>query len=200
MELILGISYRIWISPKPWPSPARTKMNMTWFYSEYALRVSSPNMTPWQTLEPENNLDLWRDGSTLHQSSVYKTNGRLFAKVETFWDYSSLTLPNCSSLIFHSLGPLSPSPGSVNGCSGPGFPRQDEPVSNTQSWLLTAICCTQASLEVTEFSDWFWWASGHTFCNRLCCSPLWGWVPAVTNTLMDTCNHMYEGVPGLLSH
>lgn len=134
------------------------------------------------------------------QSAVYKTKWRLFTKVETFWDYSSLTLPNCSSLIFNSLGPLTSSPHSVNGCSGPRFLRQDERVSNTQSWLLAAICCTQDSVEVIAFSDWFWWASGHTFCNRLCCSPFWGWAPAVTNTLMDTCNHMYESVPGLLFH
>lgn len=131
------------------------------------------------------------------QTPVYKTNRGLFPEVENFWDYSSLTLPNCSSLIFNSLGPLTSSPHSINGCSGPHFARQDEPVSNTQGWLLAAICCTQDSLEVIAFSDWFRWASGHTFCNRLCCSPFWGWVPAV---LMDTCNQMYESVPGLLFH
>lgn len=195
-NFILDISNRIWRSPKPRPSLAQTKMDLDFTQSMLDV-LAALTWFPGRHWKQSGFMERW---VYITQSSVNKTNWRLFAKVETFWNYSSLTLPNCSPLILNSLGPLTSSPHSANGCSGPHFPRQDEPVSNTRSWLLTAICCTQGSLEVTAFSDWFQWASGHTFCNRLCYSPFWGWVPAVTNILMGTHNHTYDSVPGLLFH
>lgn len=134
---ILDIMNRILRSPEHWPSPALTKVNISF---DFGFTQSMLNMLAaltynilWQRLEPENNSVQWLDGSTL-----YRVLWRLFTKVETFWEYSLLTLPNCSSLIFNSPGPLTSSPQSINGCSGPHFWREDEPVSNTQYWLLNS--------------------------------------------------------------
>lgn len=135
------------------------------------------------------------------ESPVYKINWRLFPKVETFWEYSSLTLPNCSSLIFNSPGPVAPLLTLLMDALALLFKARPSLFQRLRTGCETASCCKHVHTGLYWrhcVLHGFQRASDHAFCNRLM-QPL-VWMCTSNNWHSNGHNLMCKSAPGLLLH